>query len=77
MASMIDDKMTRMSKILFLNLIRIKSFQIWLKSDYASDMNKMMHHYINNMLIKLLYNNSEMTINHLIWTLKDIRNYNM
>jgi hypothetical protein len=66
MASMIDDKVTWMSKILFENLTRIKSFQIGLKSDYANDMDKMMHHYINNMLIKLLYSNSKLTINHLI-----------
>jgi len=66
MASMIDDKVTWMSKILFENLIRIKSFQIGLKSDYANDMDKMMHHYITNMLIKLFYNDSKLTINHLI-----------
>jgi hypothetical protein len=53
MASMIDDKVTWMSKISFENVIRIKSFQIWLKNNYANDMDKMMCHYIDNVVIQL------------------------
>jgi hypothetical protein len=34
---MIDDKMTWMSKMLFENMTRIKSFQIWLKNNYEND----------------------------------------
>jgi hypothetical protein len=37
MPSMIDDKVTWMSKISFQNVTRIKSFQIWLNNDYAND----------------------------------------
>jgi hypothetical protein len=37
MASMIDDKMMWIFNISFENVIRIKSFQIWLKNDYAND----------------------------------------
>ncbi len=37
MASMNDDKQTWMSNISFENVTRIKSFQIWLKNDYAND----------------------------------------
>ncbi len=36
------------------------------KNDHANDMDKMMCHYIDNMVIKLDYNYSKMTINHLI-----------
>jgi hypothetical protein len=56
MVSMIDEKMMWMSKISFENMIRIKSFQIWLNNNYAHDMNKMMCHYIDNVSIKLIYN---------------------
>jgi len=42
---MIDDKMTWMFKILFENVIRIKSFQIWLKNNYENDVDKTMCHY--------------------------------
>ncbi len=38
MESMIGDKVTWMSNISFENVTRIKSFQIWLKNDYANDM---------------------------------------
>jgi hypothetical protein len=34
MASMINDKVTWMSKISFENMIRIKLFKIWLKNNY-------------------------------------------
>jgi hypothetical protein len=51
MASMIDNKVIWMSKISFENMTRIKSFQIWIKNDYANDVNKMMCHYINNVFI--------------------------
>ncbi len=64
MAFMIDDKVTCMFKISFENAFMIESFQVWLKNDYASDVDKMMCHYINKMVIKLLYNDSKMTINH-------------
>ncbi len=37
MASMIDDKVTCMSKISLENVIKIKSFQIWLKNDFTND----------------------------------------
>jgi hypothetical protein len=40
MTSMIDDKVIWMFKI--ENMTRVKSFQIWLKNDYANDMEKMM-----------------------------------
>jgi hypothetical protein len=56
MASMIDGKVTWMSKILFENVTRIKSFQIWLKNHYTNDMEKMMCHYIDNVVIQLFYN---------------------
>jgi len=56
MTSMIDEKMMWMSKILFENMIRIKSFQIQLNNNYAHDMNKKMCHYIDNVIIKLIYN---------------------
>ncbi len=44
MTSMIDDKVIWMFKISFENMTKIKSFQIWLKNDYANDMEKMMCH---------------------------------
>jgi hypothetical protein len=44
MASMIDDKLMWMSKISFENVTRIKSFQIWLKNNYANNMDKMICH---------------------------------
>jgi hypothetical protein len=59
---MIDDEMMCISKISFENMIRIKLFQIWLKNNYANDMDKMMCHYINNVGIKLFYNDSKMII---------------
>jgi hypothetical protein len=37
---MIDEKMTWMSKISFEIAIRIKWFQIWLKTNYENDMDK-------------------------------------
>jgi hypothetical protein len=66
MASMINEKMTWMSKIPFENVTKIKSFQIWLKNNYANDMEKMMCHYIDN-VIQLFYNDSKMTVYNLIW----------
>jgi hypothetical protein len=74
---MIDDKMTCMFKISFENMIEIKSFQIWLKNNYENDMDKMMCHYKNNMIIQLFYNDSKMTINNAIWVQMDITNYYM
>ena len=70
---MIDDKMTWMSKISFENVTKIKSFQIWLKNNYANDMDKMMCHYIDNGIIQLFYNDSKMIIN----INSHIKNYNM
>jgi hypothetical protein len=66
MTYVIDDKMTWMFKILFENVIRIKSFQILIKIDYVNDTNKRMCHYIDNVVIKILYNDSKMIISHLI-----------
>jgi hypothetical protein len=43
-------------------MIKIKSFQISLKNNYAIDMDKMMCHYINNVVIQLFYNDSKMII---------------
>jgi hypothetical protein len=62
MTSMIDDEVMCISKISFENMIRIKSFQIWLKNNYANDMDKMMCHYINNVVIQLFNNDSKMII---------------
>jgi hypothetical protein len=45
-----------MFEISFENVIKIKSFKIWLKNNYANDVDKMMDHYINNVIIKLFYN---------------------
>jgi hypothetical protein len=53
MASMIDDKMTWMSKISFENVTKIKSLKIWLKNNYANDMDKMMCHYKDNVITQL------------------------
>jgi hypothetical protein len=47
-------------------VIEIKSFQIELKNDFESDVDKMMCHYIDNVTIKLFYNDSKMIISHLI-----------
>jgi len=44
-----------MFKISFENMTKIKSFQIWLKNDYANDMEKMMWNFIDNVVIKLFY----------------------
>jgi hypothetical protein len=41
MASMIDNKVTCMSKISFKNVTKIMSFHIWLQNDHANDMDKM------------------------------------
>jgi len=57
MPSMIDDKVMWISKISFENMIKI-----WLKNNYANGMDKLMCHYINNVLIKLFYNDSKMII---------------
>ncbi len=67
MASTINDKVMCMSKISFENVTRIKSFQIWLKNNCVNGVNKMMCHYIDNVVIQQFYNDSKMTINHLIW----------
>ncbi len=72
MASMIDNKMMRMCKVSFQNVTRIKSFQIWLKSNYENDMEKMMCHYKNNVVMQLFYNDSNMIISNLIWVQTDI-----
>jgi hypothetical protein len=61
MASMIDDKVTWIFKISFENLSMMKSFQMWLKNDYAKDMDKMICHYRDNVVIKLFYNDPKMT----------------
>jgi hypothetical protein len=66
-ASMIYDKMTRIFKIPFENLTRIKEFQIWLKNNYANDVNNMMCHYIDNVFIQLFYNDWKMIVSNLIW----------
>jgi hypothetical protein len=64
---MINGKVMWMSKISFENVTKIKSFKIWLKHKYANDVDKMMCHYINNVVIQLFYNYSKMTISNLIW----------
>jgi hypothetical protein len=64
--SMINDKMTWMSKISFEN-VTIKSFKIWLKNNYANDVDEMMCHYIDNLIKQLFYNKPKMTINNLMW----------
>jgi len=48
-----------MFKISFENVIKLNSFQIWLNNDYANDVDKMMCHYINNVVINLFYNDSK------------------
>jgi len=50
MASMIDDKVTCMSKITFDNVTKIMSFHIWLQNDYANDMDKMNTKYIHKII---------------------------
>jgi len=67
MASMIDDKMMWMSKMSFEIVTNIKLFKTWLKNNNANGMDKMICHYIDNVIIKLFYNDSKMTINNLIW----------
>jgi hypothetical protein len=64
--------MMRMCKVSFQNVTRIKSFQIWLKSNYENDMEKMMCHYKNNVVMQLFYNDSNMIISNLIWVQTDI-----
>jgi len=66
-----------MSKISFENVTKIKSFKIWLKNNYENEVDKMMCHYKNNVVIQLFYNDSKMTISNLIWVQMDIVNYNM
>ncbi len=41
-------------------------FKYNLKNNFENDVDKMMCHNINNVTIKLFYNDSKMTINHLI-----------
>ncbi len=74
---MIDEKMTWMSKISFENVAMIKSFQTWLKNNDGNDVDKMMCHYKNNVVIQLFYNASKMIINNLTWVQIDVINYNM
>jgi len=62
---MIDDKMTWMSKVSIENVIRIKIISNMIKNNHANDVDKMMWHYINNVVIKLLYNDSK--ILSIIW----------
>ncbi len=50
MTSMIDDIMTSMSKILFENVTKIMMFQMRLKKDCATNMDKMVCHYIQNVI---------------------------
>jgi hypothetical protein len=45
-----------MFKISFENVTKIKSFQIWLKTNYENDVEKMMCHYKNNVVIQLFSN---------------------
>jgi hypothetical protein len=66
MTSMINDKVMWMFKISFENVTRIKSFQIRLKNNNGNDMDKMMYHYIDNVVMQLFYNDSKMAINNLI-----------
>ncbi len=73
MASTIDNKMTWMSKISYENVTKIESFQIYLKNDYANDVNKIVCDYIHNIIIKLFYNDSKITIK----ISSNIRNYDM
>ncbi len=56
MAFMIDDNVMWMFEISFENVTRIKSFKIRLKNNYANDMDKMMCHYIDNVIIQLFKN---------------------
>jgi hypothetical protein len=72
-ACLIDDKMMWMSKISYENVIRIKSIKIKSNNDYTNDMDKMMCHYIHNVIIKLFLNDSKMTI----IISSHIRNYDM
>jgi hypothetical protein len=66
MTSMINDKVMWMFKISFENVTRIKSLQIRLKNNNGNDMDKMMYHYIDNVVMQLFYNDSKMAINNLI-----------
>ncbi len=63
---MINDKVMWMFKISFENVTRIKSLQIRLKNNNGNDMDKMMYHYIDNVVMQLFYNDSKMAINNLI-----------
>jgi hypothetical protein len=53
MIFMTNDKMIWMFKISIENVIRIKSCQIKLNNKYANDVDKIMCHYIDNVVIKL------------------------
>jgi hypothetical protein len=50
MAVMIDNKVSAYLKS-FENVIRINSFQMSFNNDYANDVEKMMCHCINNVVI--------------------------
>jgi len=66
MTSMINDKVMWMFKISFENVTSIQSFKIRLKNNNGNDMDEMMCHYIDNMVMQLFYNDSKMAINNLI-----------
>jgi len=77
MASMIDDKVIWMFKISFENVWMRKLIQIWLNNNDADDVDKIMCHSIDNVVISLFYNDWKMIINNLIWVEKDTMNYHM
>jgi len=56
-----------MFKISFENVIRIIFFKYDYANDYAHDLDKMVCHCINNVIINLFYNDSEMATSNLIW----------
>jgi len=53
MTSLIDDKMMWMFKISFENVIKIKIISNITKNNYANDVDKMICHYIDNVVIQL------------------------
>jgi hypothetical protein len=53
MTSLIDDKMMWMFKISFENVIKIQIISNITKNNYANDMDKMICHYINNVVTQL------------------------
>ncbi len=57
--------------------VKDKVIQIWLNNNYADDVNKIMCHSIDNVVLQLFYNDSKMIINNLIWIEKDTMNYHM